>query len=76
MAYGLGRREDSETVLVLDLGGGTYDVSLLEGFDGIFEVGLLRQLRLTTVTRNAPEAAPAETLTRALDHARPPELCR
>ncbi len=38
MAYGLGRREDAETVLVLDLGGGTYDVSLLEGFDGIFEV--------------------------------------
>ena len=40
MAYGLGRREDAETVLVLDLGGGTYDVSLLEGFDGIFEVRL------------------------------------
>ena len=39
MAYGLGRRSDAETVLVLDLGGGTYDVSLLEGFDGILEVG-------------------------------------
>jgi molecular chaperone HscC len=39
MAYGLGRRNDAETVLVLDLGGGTYDVSLLESFDGILEVG-------------------------------------
>ena len=38
MAYGLGKREQADTILVLDLGGGTYDVSLLEGFEGILEV--------------------------------------
>ena len=38
MAYGLGKKEDADTILVMDLGGGTYDVSLLEGFEGILEV--------------------------------------
>ena len=52
MAYGLGRRADAETVLVLDLGGGTYDVSLLEGFDGILEASILhveKALRMRTL---------------------------
>ena len=38
MAYGLGKKDDADTILVIDLGGGTYDVSLLEGFEGILEV--------------------------------------
>lgn len=39
MAYGLQTsNKEEEGILVFDLGGGTYDVSLLEGFEGIFEV--------------------------------------
>lgn len=38
MAYGFGRVHDAETILVFDLGGGTYDVSILDSFEGIMEV--------------------------------------
>lgn len=38
LAYGLREGEDKDTFLIVDLGGGTLDVSLLEVFDGIFEV--------------------------------------
>jgi molecular chaperone DnaK len=37
LAYGLDK-EDDQTILVFDLGGGTFDVSILELGDGIFEV--------------------------------------
>jgi molecular chaperone DnaK len=37
LAYGLDKK-DNETILVFDLGGGTFDVSLLEVGDGVFEV--------------------------------------
>jgi len=37
LAYGLDR-EDSQTILVFDLGGGTFDVSILDVGDGVFEV--------------------------------------
>ncbi len=37
LAYGLGKAEE-ETILVFDLGGGTFDVSILEIGDGVFEV--------------------------------------
>ncbi len=37
LAYGLDRRQ-SQTILVFDLGGGTFDVSILEIGDGVFEV--------------------------------------
>jgi len=38
LAYGLDKGAADETVLVFDLGGGTFDVSVLEIGDGVFEV--------------------------------------
>ena len=37
LSYGL-EKKDNETILVFDLGGGTFDVSVLEVGDGVFEV--------------------------------------
>ena len=38
LAYGLDKGHDNQTVLVFDLGGGTFDVSVLEIGEGVFEV--------------------------------------
>ncbi|MDK8895065.1 molecular chaperone DnaK [Corynebacterium sp. MSK006] len=38
LAYGLEKNDDDQTILVFDLGGGTFDVSLLEIGDGVVEV--------------------------------------
>ena len=38
LAYGLDKQGTDHTILVFDLGGGTFDVSLLEIGDGVFEV--------------------------------------
>ncbi len=38
LAYGMDAEKDDQTILVFDLGGGTFDVSVLEIGDGVFEV--------------------------------------
>ena len=38
LAYGLDKEDKDQTILVFDLGGGTFDVSVLEIGDGVFEV--------------------------------------
>ncbi|WP_062104633.1 molecular chaperone DnaK [Bacillus niameyensis] len=38
LAYGLDKTDEDQTILVYDLGGGTFDVSVMELGDGVFEV--------------------------------------
>lgn len=38
LAYGLGKQQQDRTIAVYDLGGGTYDISILELGGGVFEV--------------------------------------
>ncbi len=38
LAYGLDKKDEDKTIAVYDLGGGTFDISILELGDGIFEV--------------------------------------
>ena len=47
LAYGLDKERDEQTILVFDLGGGTFDVSVLELGEGVFEV------KSTTATRTS-----------------------
>lgn len=38
IAYGLHENQDESTILVFDIGGGTFDVSIMEMFDGVMQV--------------------------------------
>ncbi|MEL6291794.1 MAG: Hsp70 family protein, partial [Pseudomonadota bacterium] len=38
LAYGLDKKDSAKTIAVYDLGGGTFDISILEIGDGVFEV--------------------------------------
>ena len=42
LAYGMDKDGESQTIMVYDLGGGTFDVSILELSDGVFEVRATR----------------------------------
>lgn len=42
LSYGIGLDMGSETVLVLDIGGGTYDISIIEVFEKIIEVCIIK----------------------------------
>ena len=46
LAYGLDKGDKEQTILVFDLGGGTFDVSLLEIGDGVVEVKLLMEITI------------------------------
>ena len=46
IAYGLDKRGGEHHILVFDLGGGTFDVSILTIDDGVFEVRSLRRLEV------------------------------
>ena len=58
LAYGLDKK-GNETILVFDLGGGTFDVSVLEVGDGVFEVccSVPAQLRVQLLNWCGPAAA-------------------
>ena len=45
ITYGLDKKGDEKNVLIFDLGGGTFDVSLLTIEEGIFEVKVVRVQR-------------------------------
>src|SRR5829696_6398836 len=49
LAYGLDKEEE-QTILVFDLGGGTFDVSILTLGEGVFEVKATKELSSTTST--------------------------
>ena len=38
LAYGIGKHDKEEKIAVYDLGGGTFDISILDLGDGVFEV--------------------------------------
>ena len=46
IAYGLDKKEGEKNILVFDLGGGTFDVSLLSIDNGVFEVVATKMLLL------------------------------
>ncbi len=46
LAYGLHQREDETQFLVFDLGGGTFDVSVLELYEGVMEVRSTARIHL------------------------------
>ena len=51
IAYGLDKRGGEHHILVFDLGGGTFDVSVLTIDDGVFEVRFSNALALTAQIR-------------------------
>ena len=54
LAYGLDKGDTEQTVLVFDLGGGTFDVSLLEIEGGVFEVKATKGDTASAATTGTP----------------------
>jgi molecular chaperone HscC len=89
LAYGIHERDQEEPFLVFDLGGGTFDVSLVEMFDGIIEVrasagdnrlggedfnAALVDLAKEKLGKDAPEKGDANALSEVMREAA--ERCR
>ena len=57
LAYGLDKEGNDQTILVFDLGGGTFDVSVLEIGDGVFEVKCDRPATRTSAATTGTSAS-------------------
>ena len=57
LAYGLDKEGSDQTILVFDLGGGTFDVSVLEIGDGVFEVKSDRRATRTSAATTGTSAS-------------------
>ena len=57
LAYGLDKEGSDQTILVFDLGGGTFDVSVLEIGDGVFEVKCDRRATRTSAATTGTSAS-------------------
>jgi molecular chaperone DnaK (HSP70) len=62
IAYGLDKKGKEENVLVFDLGGGTFDVTLLTIDNGVFEVRFAPVIDSQTIDQIAPFLVIAVTL--------------
>ena len=68
IAYGLDKKGAEKTVLIFDLGGGTFDVSLLTIEEGIFEVKVWIYIYTHTHTQPPTHAIPIKSFSPPLSY--------